>query len=93
MKVLKYFPLLILLVFLIKTLITPVGVSEAIILVGLASLYGFWSYLEFIKEPPVNQDVKNELIAAKAEIVRINDEIDKLKAYVSASKLSTSKRF
>lgn len=93
MKILKYFPLLILLVFLIKTLITPVGVSEAIILVGLASLYGFWSYLEFIKEPPVNQDVKNELIAAKAEIVRINDEIDKLKAYVSASKLSTSKRF
>lgn len=92
MKVYKLFPLLILLAFLIKTLIMPVSIGDAIILVGLASLYGFWTYLEFIKEPPVNKDIRDALLQQKELLAKTVEDVDNIKTFVTATKLTLTNR-
>lgn len=47
--------------YLIRLLITGASIGDAIVIIALSALYGFYMHLEASKEPVANQDLKDKI--------------------------------
>jgi len=64
--------------FLIRLLITGCGIGDSIALVALSSLYGFYCYLDSRKEPELNKDYKDRLLALEEQIKTTREKVNSI---------------
>jgi len=76
----KYLPLpfFLLLSFLVRLLFTGANIGEAIVIIALSCLYGFFHFLHNKKEPEVNKDLKNRLVEMEEQHKLLKDKVSSL---------------
>jgi len=73
------FPILILSLFLLRLLITGASIGDAIALIALSGIYGFFKYLEHMKQPDINAEVKAQLEQVKADMSEVKNVVNTMK--------------
>ncbi len=71
-------PILLLLSVLVRVLALGAGFGEALVLIALVSLYGFWIYLESKKQVPVNKDILERIIFIEEKLQLTQDKINSI---------------
>lgn len=69
---------IILLLYSTRLLILGSHIADAIVLTSLACLYGFWLYLEGIKEPEANVELKERIIALEASLSATKEKVNSI---------------
>lgn len=83
LKSLSYLPIFLLLAFVIRLLFLGASVGDAIALLSLSGLYGYYLYLENNKEEPINEQTKKQL-------EQMNLDLREMKSTIQAIKLGNS---
>ena len=73
-------PCFLLLSYTTKVLITGASIGDAIGLIALSTLAGWWFYLDENREPDINEK-------AKADVLKLAQELDLIKSSLSSLKL------
>lgn len=63
----------------IRVLIFGASIDEAIGIIALSSLYGFYLYIQSSKEEPINDIIKAEFEVLKQELKTTKDSVSSLK--------------
>ncbi len=71
-------PIFLLLSILLRVLALGAGLGEALVLIALTSLYGFWIYLESKKQVPVNKDILERIIFIEEKMQLTQDKLNSI---------------
>lgn len=63
--------------YLVRLMITGASIGDALVIASLTGLYGYWMYLEFIREPEANQDLRDK-------VAKMEDKINNTEAKIGA---------
>lgn len=64
--------------YVIRLLITGATIGDALVILGLSGLYGFFCHLQSKKEPIVNQDIKDRLVVLETKASNYDNKIGAL---------------
>lgn len=78
MDKLRYFPHFLLFSYLIRTLIFGASFGDALVMVVFGAIYTAHLYLDHIKEPEVNKDIKDKIAAIEETQNHIKSKVSNL---------------
>jgi nitrogen regulatory protein PII-like uncharacterized protein len=67
-------PTLILISFLIRLLIMGASIGDALVIIALSSLYGFFYFIESKKEPEANKELKDRIVELEEQVKIVKDK-------------------
>lgn len=83
---------MILFAYLIRLLVVGASIGDALAFIGLASLYGFYYYLNYKKEPSVNEQFRADVVQLQEDLKNQHIQFSELKTQVNAMKLGAGFR-
>lgn len=78
MNKLKHLPVLLIFSYLIRLLITGAGIGDSIVMLVLGALYAGHVYLDHIKEPEANAELRNRLIALEESHATVKNKVNSM---------------
>lgn len=79
MKSFLNLPTLLLFSFLVRTLIFGADFGNALALLALSGLYGFYLFLEVNKQPDINEQTKKDMVQLKNELELVKSALNSVK--------------